>query len=54
MIQRSNSRNLIFTPHNSQCRVCHYSGYSNECNYFSTGKCPLVTGVKSIVSAKVA
>ena len=45
------TRNWTLTPHTSQCRACHYSGYSNLCDYFETGICPLVSFVKSLKKA---
>ncbi|MFC2033540.1 hypothetical protein ACFLUB_03360 [Chloroflexota bacterium] len=42
------ARNMILTPHAAQCKICHYSGYSNTCDYFSTGKCPVVATLKEV------
>ena len=54
MRQETNTtRNLSFTPHAPRCRICHYSGYSNNCDFFSTGKCPLMTAVKEVRRIKV-
>ncbi len=33
-------RNLVFTRFHSLCRLCMYSGFSNVCTFFETGKCP--------------
>ena len=35
------ARNPTQTPLRPECRVCHYVGYSNECQY-STESCPLI------------
>jgi len=44
----NDTRNWLMTPHSSQCRVCHFSGYSNLCDYHSTGKCPMVIAAKDL------
>ena len=46
-MQKTPSRNWTNTPHTSQCKICHISGYSNICDYFITGKCTLVVSVKA-------
>ena len=42
-----NTRNKMLTPMNPQCRICHFSGYSNDCSFFTTGYCPMVKALKS-------
>ena len=44
----TNTRNMVLTPHASQCRICHYSGVSNICEFFSTSKCPFLTTLKEV------
>jgi len=33
-------RNLVFTRFHPLCRLCMYSGFSDFCTFFETGKCP--------------
>jgi len=35
----SNTRNVIMTKYHLNCRLCHYAGFSNLCNFFQTGEC---------------
>jgi len=49
----SSYRNLVQTPMNSSCRLCHYSGYSNLCTYFRGGECPYMAMKKSISGDRV-
>jgi len=41
-MQRKNGKNKCLTPLSVQCRLCHYSGYSNDCNFATVADCPLV------------
>ena len=42
------TRNMILTPHAASCKMCDYSDYSNICDYFSTGKCPVAATLKEV------
>ncbi len=42
------TRNIIVTPHHSQCRICHIAGYSNNCSFFSTGVCTVMSALKGL------
>ncbi len=46
-MQKNTDRNMTMTPHSSQCKICHISGYSNICDYFVTGKCTLIMSIKA-------
>jgi hypothetical protein len=47
-------RNLAHTPLNPSCRLCHYSGYSNVCTFFSGGECPYISMKKSMSGEREA
>ena len=40
MDTRRNVRNYTMTRYHPNCRLCHYSGFSNLCTYSLTGECP--------------
>ena len=46
-------RNLVHTPLNPNCRLCHYAGYSNVCTFFSGGECPYISMRKSISGERI-
>lgn len=45
---RKDGKNKCLTPLSVQCRLCHYSGYSNECNFANVADCPLVKSRKIV------
>jgi hypothetical protein len=42
---RNTARNNYLMKCHPQCRLCHYSGYSNVCNFLETGVCPYNVGL---------
>lgn len=40
--------NLVFSRSTSSCRLCSYAGFSNNCDFFQTGKCPYVEFKKDV------
>lgn len=50
----STYRNLIQTPLHTNCRLCHYAGFSNLCTFFQGGECPYVTMKKSLSRESVS
>ncbi len=54
MQENNSARNKVLTPHHSQCRICHIAGYSNNCDYFSIAKCPVVTAMKDLKKQGIA
>jgi len=40
--------NLISIPMQSNCRLCHYAGFSNICTFSLGGECPYRTLKKTL------
>ena len=45
-----NPRNVISTRFHTNCRLCHYAGFSNLCTFFETGKCPYAESMRPEVA----
>lgn len=46
--KRNNAGNVVFTQYHPSCRLCHYSGFSNNFDLIQTGKCPYVVFKKDV------
>lgn len=46
--ENNSIRNVIQTPCHPNCRLCHYSGFSNMCNFFQGGECDYVSFKKTM------
>lgn len=47
-LKRNNHRNTVFTPTGTQCRLCHYAGVTNICDFFQNEPCPYIEIKKDI------
>ncbi|MBI2287469.1 MAG: hypothetical protein HYU83_00465 [Chloroflexi bacterium] len=45
---KDKTKSKTFIPHNTQCRLCHFAGFSNRCDLVYSGQCTVIEALKSI------
>jgi len=47
-LKRNNHKNIAFTPLHTQCKLCHYAGFSNKCDFLHESRCHYIDAKKDL------